>query len=386
MTYYIKAKNIVLEDRVEKNCYLKIQDDGKFGDILKIKPKTGEVIDYSDYTVAPGLVDTHIHGFSSYDVMDNDFIGLETMSEKLLSCGVTSFLPTTLTDSFEKTNEIVKMIGENYKKVNGAKIQGIFLEGPFFSEKFKGAQNPKYMGNPTIEKLRIWNESSNHMIRKIAIAPELEGSEEFIAWARDNHIYVALGHSDASFEQARRAVDAGANIFVHTFNAMSNMVHRHPNMVGAAFSLDHVYAEAICDGHHNHPFSINALIRARSEDEVVLITDCMRAGGMGEGESSLGDFDVIVKDGTAKLKGTDTLAGSILELKDGVKNVVDWGLVSYDKALRMASLVAAKSVGIDDICGKIHYGRDADFIVLDEDLNLMSTYLNGIKRYEREEL
>lgn len=383
MSYYIKAKKIILEDKVKENSYLKINDDSTFGDVLSAVPEGSDVIDYSNCIVAPGLVDTHIHGFASCDVMDNDVEGLKKISEELLKCGVTSFLPTTLTDSFENTDAVCTMIGENYDKVKGAKIRGIFLEGPFFSEKFKGAQNEKYMSSPSIEKLEKWYEHSNHMVRKVAIAPELEGSKEFIHRARDHHIFVALGHSDATFEEAKDAVDAGANIFVHTFNAMSNMLHRHPNMVGAAFSLDDVYAEAICDGHHNHPYSINALIKARGVDETVLITDCMRAGGMGEGESKLGEFDVTIKDGTAKLKGTDTLAGSILELKDAVKNVVNWGLVSVEDAIRMASIVPAKSVMIDDVCGKISYGAKADFIVFDEDLNLLATYLDGKERYKK---
>ncbi|WP_243344457.1 N-acetylglucosamine-6-phosphate deacetylase [Anaerococcus sp. AGMB09787] len=385
MSYYVKAKNIVLEDRLLKDSYLKINDDGTFGRVLKEIPKDSRVIDYSNYTIAPGLFDTHIHGYGSYDVMDNDFEGLNLMSEKLLSCGVTSFLPTTLTDSFEKTTSVLENIAKNYKKIEGAKIQGIFLEGPFFSEKFKGAQNEKYMSPPSIDKLAKWDEASNHLVRKIAIAPELEGSVDFIDWAVDHNIYVALGHSDATFEEAKEAVDHGANIFVHTFNAMSNLLHRHPSMVGAAFSLEDVYAELICDGHHNHPYSVNALLRARGIDQTVLITDCMRAGGMGEGESSLGDFAVTIKDGTAKLKGTDTLAGSILELILAVKNIVKWGFVSFDDALRMASLYPAKSVGVDDLCGKIAYGRDADFIVVDDELNLIATYLDGELRYEEGE-
>lgn len=381
MKYYVYAKQIVLDDQVIDKAYLTIED-GKFGPILMEEPQDAPIKDYSNSIVAPGLVDTHIHGYKSHDVMDNDFEGIKVISEGLLSCGVTSWLPTTLTSSAQLLNDVCETIGNHYQEVTGAKIRGIFLEGPFFTEKYKGAQNPKYMSDPSVEKLAKWHELSQGLVNKIAIAPERKGVKEFIEFAKSKGVYTALAHSDATYEEAAAAVEAGANIFVHIYNGMSGLHHRNPGMVGAALSLDKVFAEMICDGHHVHPAAARVVTRARGPQETVLITDCMRAGGMGEGQSRLGEFEVVVKDGTARLKETGNLAGSILELKQGVKNVVDWGLVSPAEALRMASLTPAQSVGIESVCGRIAPGYEADFIVVSDQLELEATYLDGELRYQ----
>ena len=381
MKYYVYAKQIVLDDQVIDKAYLTIED-GKFGPILMEEPQDAPIKDYSQSIVAPGLVDTHIHGYKSHDVMDNDFEGIKVISEGLLSCGVTSWLPTTLTSSAQLLNDVCETIGNHYQEVTGAKIRGIFLEGPFFTEKYKGAQNPKYMSDPSVDKLAKWHELSQGLVNKIAIAPERKGVKEFIEFAKSKGVYTALAHSDATYEEAAAAVEAGANIFVHIYNGMSGLHHRKPGMVGAALSLDKVFAEMICDGHHVHPAAARVVTRARGPQETVLITDCMRAGGMGEGQSRLGEFEVVVKDGTARLKDTGNLAGSILELKQGVKNVVDWGLVSPAEALRMASLTPAQSVGIESVCGRIAPGYEADFIVVNDQLELEATYLDGELRYQ----
>ena len=380
MSVYLYAKSIILEDTERANAYLEIKDDGTFGTILEEKPE-GTIIDYSAYHLAPGLVDTHIHGYASHDVMDNDFEGIKVISEGLLSCGVTSWLPTTLTDSVENLDAVCETIGQHAGQETGAKIQGIFLEGPFFTEKYKGAQNPKYMSDPSIEKLDKWHRLSQGLVNKIAIAPERQGVKEFIEFANSKDIRTALAHSDATYQQAKEAVDAGANIFVHVYNGMSGLHHREPGMVGAALNLKKVYAEMICDGHHVHPAAAEVVIKARGPEETVLITDSMRAGGMGEGLSRLGEFEVVVKDGTARLKDSGSLAGSILELTEAVQNVLAWGLVTLPDALRMASLAPAKSVGIDHVCGLIAEGRAADLIVVDDAGQLIATYLDGQKRF-----
>lgn len=381
---YIYAKEIILEDTEVYDAYLKIEN-GKFAGIVESIPEGVDFLDYSDYIIAPGLVDTHIHGYASYDVMDNSVEGLQAISKGILSCGVTSWLATTLTDSTENLNKVCKTIGDHYQEMEGAKIRGIFLEGPFFTEKYKGAQNEKYMGDPSKEKLDHWYQLSNKLVNKIAIAPERQGVTDFIKFAKALSVRTALAHSDATYDQAKEAVEAGANIFIHTFNGMRGLHHREPGMVGAALSLPNVYAELICDGHHVHPAAANIVYKARGAEETVLITDCMRAGGIGEGESRLGEFPVVVKDGTARLKDSGNLAGSILELIDGVKNVVDWGIAPLETAIRMASINPAKSVHIDDVCGKIESGYEADFIVIDDDLNLQATFLNGEKVFSKGE-
>jgi N-acetylglucosamine-6-phosphate deacetylase len=380
MSKYIFADTFFLEGEVEGPGFLELKD-GKFGDFSKNRPEVGaEIIDYAGHWIAPGLVDTHIHGFRNYDIMDNDFEGLNGISEGLLSCGVTSFLPTTLTSSTEILNNVVKMIGTHYTQVRGAKIKGIFLEGPFFTEKHRGAQNAKYFSDPSIELLKVWQKLSNDSIKKIAIAPERNGAAEFIEYAVGEKIAVALAHSDATYEKAKEAVEKGASIFVHTFNGMSPLHHREPGMAGAAMNLKDVYAEIICDGHHVHPVAANILMNARGRDQSVMVTDCMMAGGMTEGNYLLGEFPVEVKAGAARIEG-GSLAGSILQLKDAVKNVVNWGIATPEEAIYMASTAPAKSIGLDGECGKIAEGYAADFIVLNPEMDLIATYLDGVCRY-----
>lgn len=383
MTNYFLAKTIILEDRELDNAYLAVSN-GVIEGIVTEVPANGEVTDYSNYIIAPGLVDTHIHGYKNYDVMDADPEGLQVIARNLPSCGVTSWLPTTLTDSTANLNEACRVIAENHTSLTGSKVRGIFLEGPFFTEKYQGAQNPKYMSDPSTEQLDEWIELSNHLVNKIAIAPERDHALEFIEHANTKDVYVALAHSDATFEEANAAIEAGARIFIHLYNGMSGLHHRNPGMVGAALaSKENIFTEIIADEHHVHPGAIQVVKNARGVEEMVLITDCMRAGGIGEGESRLGEFPVYVKDGQARMVKDDNLAGSILELIDGVQNVVKWEIASVYDAIRMASINPAKSVGIDDVCGKLAEGYDADFIVIDEEANLQATYIDGERVFSK---
>lgn len=373
----LKAKYIVLKDRMLEDSAILIEDK-KIKKILSSDELEGkEVIDYKDSIICPGFVDTHVHGFCGHDFMDKSDEGLRSICRDILKAGVTSILPTTLTASGDDIMEVVRIVKDN-KDAYGAKIQGIFLEGPFFTEKYKGAQNPSYFLKPEIEKLRKWQEIAGGMIKKVALAPELEGSEEFVKKAREMGIYVALGHSDASYDEAKSAVDAGANIFVHTYNGMSGLHHRNPGMVGAAMTLEDVFAELICDGHHVHPVAADVLIRSRGYESVALISDCMMAGGMPVGKYKLGDYDVVLDGETVRLK-EGNLAGSVLKMRDAVKNLVKWGIASPFEAIQMGTQVPAKSVGIDNVCGVIEEGRTADILVLDDEFSIVDVYLNGEK-------
>ncbi|MHC5217499.1 N-acetylglucosamine-6-phosphate deacetylase [Enterococcus sp. LJL128] len=380
--YFIKADRFFLKSGTAAAGYLEVTD-GKFGRYTKEQP-LGTILDYSGSWIAPGLVDTHIHGFLGHDVMDNNFDGIREMSKGLLSCGVTSFLPTTLTAAVETLNEVTASIGEHYQEVEGAKIQGIFFEGPFFTAEHKGAQNPSYFSNPNIEVFNHWQKLSHGLIRKIALAPELEGAVEFIQTVTKQGVTVALGHSAASYEQAQAAVLAGASVFVHTYNGMSGLSHREPGMVGGAMNTKETTAELICDGHHVHPAAAEVLITVKTPEKVALITDCMRAGGMPDGEYTLGEFPVDVKDGAARLQSNGSLAGSVLQLFDGVKNVVDWDIATVEEALKMASLVPAQSVHIEDRCGSIEGGLPADFLVISPQIELLETYVDGRSLYKKD--
>ncbi|MCO8292441.1 N-acetylglucosamine-6-phosphate deacetylase [Tetragenococcus halophilus] len=380
MREFLAADRFFFASHVEDKGYLEIVD-GKFGQYYKtLSDEKVNIIDQSGKWIAPGLVDTHIHGFKNHDVMDNDAQGMNEISEGLLSCGVTSFLPTTLTSSRKHLKDVAKMLGEVKGSEKGAKIQGIYFEGPFFTEEHKGAQNPAYFSDPDTDTFHEWQEASGGIIKKIALAPERDGVEDFVKQVSDEDVVVSLGHSSATFQQASSAVEAGADVFVHAYNGMSGLNHREPGMVGALLTLNDVYAELICDGYHVHPKAAELLIQKMGYNRVSLITDCMMAGGMPDGDYILGEFPVVVKDGTARMK-EGNLAGSILKLKEGVKNVVDWNIATPEQAITMGSLVPAISSNIDDSCGRIKKGRAADFIVLNPDMTLSATYLDGQERY-----
>ncbi|MER0281858.1 N-acetylglucosamine-6-phosphate deacetylase [Clostridioides difficile] len=380
MKNFIYADKFFMEYGTKEKGYLSIID-GKFGKFQKEKPKAiDSVIDFSGKYIAPGLVDTHIHGLLGADIMDNTFEAINTISKGLLKYGVTSFLPTTLTDSIDKLSHSIENISNNYDKVEGAKIQGIYLEGPFFTEKHKGAQNEKYFKDPSIDILKSWQKKAKNLIRKIAIAPERKNSIEFTKYATENNISVALGHSSATFEQVEQAVNSGAKVFVHMYNGMSPLNHREPGMVGAAMALKNTYAELICDGHHVSPIAAKIIMDIKSRNNIALITDCMRAGAMDDGQYTLGKFNVNVKNGVARLSN-GSLAGSVLTMDNAVKNIVNWNISTLEDAIKMATYIPALSCNIDNICGSICQGMDADFIVIDNDFNIHETYINGICKY-----
>lgn len=383
-TYAIKADTFFLPTRVANGGYLMVED-GVFGAYVTDEPDC-EILDLAGKQVAPGFVDTHIHGFDNCDVMDCKADSVRTISRGILRNGVTSWLPTTLTATTQQLSDACASVAEAAAEPGEepmARIQGIFLEGPFFTEKHKGAQNPAYLSAPDIDTLRAWQEAAGGLIKKIAIAAEYPESPAFIAGAREMGVVVALGHSDAGVHDALACLDAGATVFVHTYNGMSPLHHREPGMVGAAlYSGDKSYSELICDGHHVNPIAAAIVMNAKGHDHTCLITDCMCAGGMPDGDYFLGELPVVVANGTARLKDGGSLAGSILNMKDAVKNVVDWGIATPAQAVYMATQAPAEANEIAGVCGSIRAGRAADFVVLEPDMSLAATYLGGSCVYE----
>lgn len=383
MTYFIHADKFFLENRTELGGYLEV-DNGKFGFYYPEDEKPdGKILDYSGKWIAPGLVDTHIHGLVNEDTMKSDWNGVNKISEGLLQAGVTSWLPTTITDSDEHLMETCEKFASHKGQETGAKIQGLHFEGPYFTEKHAGAENPKYMRDPSIEELRRYEKASDGMLIKMSLAPERKGSREFVREAVKDGMIISLGHSASNFKDAIACVEAGASMFCHTYNGMDPMSQHSPNLLGAAFSARLVTDELICDGHHVLQPTIRALIQAKGPEHICLITDCMQAGLMPDGDYKLGELAVYVKDGMARLKDGDNLAGSILLLKDAVKNLVDWDIVTPEDAVMMASYVPARSIHKLDKCGVIKPDHDADFIVLNPDMTLSETYLDGVSRYKK---
>lgn len=376
-TFAIRGGCFVMADGLRGPGYLLIED-GKISAYLGEKPRC-EVVDRGASWVAPGFVDTHIHGFGGHDVMDCDPKGLLAIARDIARHGTTSWLPTTLTSTAEKTRRACEAVAEASRADDprAARIQGIFLEGPFFSGRRAGAQNAVHMCEPDVDLVLGWQEASGGLVRKSSHAPELSGSQAFARSMAKRGIVSAIGHSDATYDEALAAIEAGSSVFVHTFNAMSGLGHREPGMVGAAFDSD-AYCELICDGLHVHPAAVRALCRAKGWGRVALVTDCLCCGGMPDGDYLLGDLPIRLDGGEARLLHGGNLAGSTLTLDQAVRNVVLWGVATPEQALRMASEVPARSCGIDDRCGVLAPGRAADVVLLDEGLNLADVLLDGV--------
>ena len=376
-----KAAKYVLPGCVKTQGYL-VVEDGKFLGWVKQAPEC-DVVDLGDVWVTPGFVDTHIHGFYDNDVMDCDAEGINVARKELVKHGTTSWLATTLTAGIEETGKACQAVAEAREIEGddfvGCRTQGIFLEGPFFTYEHKGAQNPAYMLDPDYEIFSQWQLSAKGLIKKSAIAPERDGSVEYSRKLYDDGVVTAMGHSSATYDEATAAIDAGASVFVHTYNGMSGLHHREPGLVGAAMTTTNTYAEVICDGMHINPAAVKALVNAKGWEHTFLISDCLRCGGMPEGEYVLGEFPIVMKDGVCRLRDSDSIAGSIITIAQAVKNVYDWSVVTAEQAIRMGSEVAAKANNIADVCGYIMPGRDADFCVLDTELNLVDTYFAGKK-------
>lgn len=356
--------------------------DGHFGSWQAQEPAC-EIVDCGGRWVAPGFVDTHIHGFYNHATTDCDAEGINISSAELVRRGTTSWIPTTFTEAPESIRAACAAIAEADEvrgaEFMGARIQGIYLEGPFFTQKHVGAQNPAFLIDPAYDLYVDWQQAAGGRIVKSALAPEHDGSIEYISALAAEGIVTSIGHSDATFEQALAAVNAGTTCFTHTYNGMRGLHHRDPGIVGCAMVTPETYAEVIADGHHVMPAAIEALVRAKGWDHVVLITDCLGCGGMPAGEYMSGGLPVVMRDGACYLRDGSSLAGSVAVMCDVVKNVYDWNIVSAEQAIRMGTEVAARSAHIDDRCGSIVPGRHADFVILNNDLTLAETYLGGVR-------
>ena len=349
-------------------------EDGKFANVLA-EPQA-DAVDLHGAYVIPGLIDVHNHGNSGADFSDGDYDGLVKMAEYLARNGVTSFAPASMTlpyDVLAKAFATARRLAD--KAPEGASaLRGIQMEGPFFSEKKKGAQNGAYLRDPDFAAFSKLYHDCGGLVRIVDVAPELPGACEFIRQAKEL-CTVSIAHTDANYDEARAAVEAGVTHLTHLFNAMPALHHRKPGVIGAAAEADQVSAEIISDGQHIHPSAVRLAFRLFGAERMVLISDALRCCGMPDGEYELGGQAVFLKGGVARL-ADGTIAGSATNLYDCMLRAISFGIAKED-AVRAATWNPARQIGCLDVVGSIADGKRADFVVCDENLTRKAVWLAG---------
>ena len=338
-------------------------------------------VNLSGYKVIPGLIDLHIHGANGYDAMDSNYQALNSIANYLAKNGVTNFLPTTVTAKWDKLEAALKNIDQTIKQgTTGAEILGAYVEGPYISKEKKGAHPEEFIRSINLADIKKILSYSNN-IELFALAPEKENALKLIEFLQQNEVEVSLGHTNASYEETEAAVNSGAKLAVHAFNGMKGLHHRKPGVVGSMLSNDQLKAELIADNIHVHQAVMKILYNCKGKDSICLISDCMRAGGLEDGEYTLGELDIRVKDSIARTE-SGSLAGSTLRLIDAVKNMVELVGVDLSAAIQMAALNPARLLGVDDQLGSIKEGKKANLVVLDDSYQVMMTIINGRVVYQ----
>ena len=326
--------------------------------------------------LAPGFIDVHTHGGFGVDINAAGRAEYEKLSRFYASQGVTGFLASILTDTVEATERAIDAAVDFIENpIAGAKCLGIHLEGPFLCEKYKGAMPPELLREGDAGLFRRYQKRARGHVRYMTVAPEVPGVIDMVSALRGSCI-LAIGHSDADYETAISAIDAGVEGCTHTFNVMS-LFHQHrPAVMGAVLERD-VYCEAICDGRHLHPGTVRMLIKCKGWDRVVAITDAMQAAGLPDGEYMLGINPVTVTDGDAKISGTDIRAGSTLTLAQAVKKISAFTGAPPERVLPLLTANPAKLIGEYHRRGDIAVGKDADLVVLTPELDVLATCSAG---------
>ena len=348
------------------------------GYMADYQPKPDDVVitEASHKIIVPGFIDVHKHGGYGFDTMDGDPEKLNQMVNRMVTEGITTLFPTTMTQTKENIEQALRVIDEvaRYNPV----IQGIHLEGPFINKVFMGAQPEAYIIDPDVDLLERWYALSGQRIRLVTYAPENGGIPEFEQFMLDHHIVPSIGHSNATRAQL---LASRAHHVTHLYNAQSPMHHREPGVTGHAMLESEITGELIADGYHVVPDMLQLAYNIKGAKHLELVTDSMRAEGLGDGQSELGGQKVIVKDKQARLENGH-LAGSVLAFDDAFVNIQKFTTADIEDAVQMSAVNQAREFNLTQK-GELSAGKDADFNIFDNQLNLQATYSYG-RRFARE--
>jgi N-acetylglucosamine-6-phosphate deacetylase len=388
----LKNGTIFAETEEISDGYIKIAD----GKIVEIGP-VNQLTDTGGYTVItlpqgsriiPGMIDVHIHGVDGADTMDATTEALDKMATALPREGTTCFLATTITQTKESIEQALANAADyiaNHNAPGKAECVGIHLEGPFLSPKRAGAQPPEYIIHPSVELFRHWQSIADGHIKLVTLAPEEEGGLELTKYLQDTGVIASIGHSDATYDECVEAIQAGASHVTHLYNGMRGLHHRDPGVVGAAFLREELMVELIADGIHSRPEMVKIAFDQITSERMILITDSMRAKCLKRGTYELGGQTVYVTEKDARLPN-GTLAGSILKMKDAIKNMKEFTGCSIPQLIQMSASNAAKEMGLFERKGSIAVGKDADLVVMNDEWEVHMTLCLGKVAYERKEV
>lgn len=341
----------------------------------ELEPLEGEaVIDCGGSLVLPGLIDVHVHGGGGFGVGDGTYESLDEMSRFHASYGTTSFLATTSTMEWERTLDVLAATANTIERgLSGAEAVGIHLEGPYLDAKRRGAQTLELLRKPDLEEMQQILDAAAGRIRLVTLAPELEGALDVVRLLARRGITVSAGHSDATIEQMRRAVEAGVSHTTHHFNGMSPLHHREPGLAGAGLMLKELTTEVICDGIHVHPDVVSLLFNVKGPSGVCLITDSVPPAGLPDG-----DYErVQIRQGVITLKDGGSLAGSSLTSLAGLRNAIRFTGLPLERVLPSFTEVPARQIGLSSRKGSLEVGKDADLVLTNKELALKLTVVRG---------
>ena len=374
----LKHAKLLLKDKIEYNKVLLLSD--KIEGIVEETeiPEGAEIIDCKGGYVTPGFIDLHIHGYLGKDVCDATADSIRTIAGGIVENGVTGFLPTTMTVDMMVINGALNACREvkNCDEYYGSQILGVHAEGPFISASKKGAQDERFILKPDADFVK----ANADIIKIITLAPEEDKDfAEIKRMSEETDVVVSMGHTSADYKTAMESSKNGVKHATHLFNAMTPMTHRAPGVVGAALNSN-VSCELIVDTYHVDPALYEMVYKMKGR-KLCFITDCLPAGGLPEGEYTLGGAKIIYKDNLCKLED-GTIAGSVLKLNKGVWNVYNNSSIPLHECVNCATLNPATTIGVADRKGSIEVGKDADIVVLDDEFNVKKTIIGGVVRYE----